>query len=382
MSSFKPQPQPRRELGRYRLLSPSAGVRVSPICLGTMSLGQQWVQELAGGTQIHHSPRTQFLDKYWENGGNFIDTANNYQNGESESTIGAWMATRGIRDQMVIATKYTTGYLPHRQDITLKVNYQGNHRKSLVIAVQDSLARLQTTYIDILYVHWWDYSTSIPEVMQALDSLVKANRVLYLGISDTPAWIVVKANEYARAHGMAQFVIYQGLWNIGTRDLEREIVPMCRAEGMGIVPWGVLGQGKYKTEAEIAERTTVRYGIPQTEEEKKVSAALKEIAEEVGDGATLASVAVAWALAKSPYVFPIVGGKNPAQLEEAIQGAEIVLTPEQMRTLENSAPFSPGFPYMYFGSDPALSDGRPNFMVNAAGWVKYVKAGGPITPGP
>ncbi|KAI0630788.1 norsolorinic acid reductase [Trametes polyzona] len=377
MSSFTPQPPPPTELGRYRLLSPSAGVRVSPICLGAMSIGQSWSDGMAGGTTREEA--FEFFDKYWESGGNFIDTANNYQNGESETLLGEWVAARGIRDQLVIATKYTVGYQHHRKDIKVKVNYQGNHRKSLFLSVQDSLAKLQTNYIDLLYVHWWDYSTSIPELMQGLDALVKANKVLYLGISDTPAWIVVKANEYARAHGMAQFVVYQGLWCIGTRDMEREIVPMCRAEGMGIIPWGVLGQGKYKTEAEMKARTAVRYGMPQTEEEKKISAALEKVANEVGNGATLASVAVAWALAKAPYIFPVIGGRKPAQLDD---GLEISLSPEQMQALEASAAYVAGFPYMFFGADPAHGDGHPNYMVNAAGWVKYVKASPPITPGP
>ncbi|KAI0332729.1 norsolorinic acid reductase [Cubamyces sp. BRFM 1775] len=379
--AFAPQPQPANELGRYRLLSPSAGVRVSPICLGTMSLGQAWAGGMAEA-QLQTTGRT-FLDKFFDNGGNFVDTSNNYQNGESETYLGAWMAARKNRDQIVVATKYSMGYQSHRQDIKLKVNYQGNHKKSLVLSVEDSLAKLQTTYIDILYVHWWDYSTSIPEVMQALDALVKSNKVLYLGISDTPAWIVVKANEYARAHGMAQFVVYQGLWCIGTRDLEREIVPMCRAEGMGIVPWGVLGQGKYKSEAEMKARTApVRYGMPQTEDEKRVSAALEKVAGEVGDGASLASIAVAWALAKAPYVFPVVGGSNPKYLDDVIKGLAIALTPEQIQTLEASAPFAPGFPYSSFGFDPAQGDGTPHYMVSSAGWVKYVKAPAPIAPGP
>ncbi|CDO76297.1 hypothetical protein BN946_scf184917.g13 [Trametes cinnabarina] len=232
-----------------------------------MSLGQAWSAEMAGtATQ---DEVFKYLDKYWESGGNFLDTSNNYQNGE----------------------------------------------------VEDSLKKLNTSYVDLLYVHWWDYSTSIPELMQGLDSLVKANKVLYLGISDTPAWIVVKANEYARAHGMAQFVVYQGMWNVGARDIEREIVPMCRAEGMGIAPWGVLGQGKFKSEEEIKARSHLRYGLPQTEEEKKLSAVLNKIAADVGGGATIASIAVAWTLAKCPYVFPVIGGKSEKQLDEAIKAS-------------------------------------------------------------
>ncbi|KAH9849839.1 norsolorinic acid reductase [Lenzites betulinus] len=370
MSSFTPQPQPSTELGRYRLLSPSAGVRVSPIGIGTMSLGQSWGAEMAGATTQEEAFK--FLDTYYEGGGNFIDTANVYHDGQSERIIGAWAAARGNRDQLVIATKYTMCHQHHREDIKIKVNYQGNHRKSLHLSVKDSLANLQTDYIDVLYVHWWDYTTSIPEVMQALDALVKSNKVLYLGISDSPAWLVVKANEYARAHGMAQFAVYQGLWSIGKRDMEQEIVPMCRAEGMGIVPWGVVGEGKYKTEAEMKERSAVRWGAPQTEEQKKISAALEKIANEVGGGATLASVAIAWALAKAPYVFPIIGGRNPKYIADAIK----------MQELEATVPFVPNFPCNFFGFDPAHGDGNPHFTVVAAGWVKYVKGPTPIAPEP
>ncbi|KAI0741966.1 norsolorinic acid reductase [Daedaleopsis nitida] len=365
------------ELNRYRLLSPSAGVRVSPLCLGAMSLGQAWEQAMAGYTCSIH----QFLDAYWEKGGNFIDTANNYQEGQSEKIVGAWMKERKNRDQIVLATKYTLGYRNYDPELKLKVNYQGNHRKSLHLSVNDSLKKLQTDYIDLLYLHIWDYSASIPEIMQALDALVKQNKVLYLGISDTPAWLVVKANEYARAHGMAQFVVYQGLWSLTARDLEREILPMCRAEGMAVAPWGVLGQGKYKTEAEVKARGAFRYGQPQTESEKGVSSALEAVATELGGGATLGAVAVAWVMHKAPYVFPIVGGRNVQQLEEVIKGLDIVLNPEHIKLLEEAAPFTLGFPYSLFGTDPAVGDAKPSWFMNAVGTVKWVKASQPITPG-
>ncbi|TBU29642.1 norsolorinic acid reductase [Dichomitus squalens] len=377
--SFAPPPQPTTELGRYRLLSPSAGVRVSPICLGTMSIGKAWTESMAGAVSEEEAHK--YLDKFFENGGNFIDTANNYQDGESERFIGSWMAKRRNRDQLVIATKFSIGHRNMDANVQIRVNYQGNHRKSLVLSVQDSLDKLQTSYVDILYLHFWDYSASIPEIMQALDSLVKTNKVLYIGVSDTPAWLVVKANDYAREHGMAQFVVYQGAWSLANRDIEREIVPMCRAEGMAIAPWGVLGQGKFKTEAEIKNRNAVRYGMPQTEEEKKVSAALEKIAAEVGSGATLGAIAVAWLMAKSPYIFPVIGGRSTQQLDEVIKGLEIVLTSEQVKELEAAVPFALGFPYNYFGTDPAHGDGKPHYFVTAAGHTKYVRSSVALSPG-
>ena len=150
------------------------------------------------------------------------------------------MADNNNRDEMVIATKFTTGYMtgePNR----IQANFSGNGTKSMKMSLEASLKKLQTSYVDILYLHWWDSSTKIEEVMHSLNDLVVAGKVLYLGVSDTPAWIVSKANQYARDHGLRPFVLYQGLWNAGIRDFEREIIPMAREEGMGLAPWGPVG---------------------------------------------------------------------------------------------------------------------------------------------
>lgn len=158
------------------------------------------------------------------------------------------MASRGVRDQMVIATKYTTGFRSYTGKKEIQTNFGGNSFKSMHVSVNASLKKLQTDYIDILYLHWWDFTTSVQEVMQGLNRLVTAGKVLYLGVSDTPAWIVSKANEYARNHGLHQFVVYQGQWAASKRDFERDIIPMVQAEGMALAPWGALGGGNYKTE--------------------------------------------------------------------------------------------------------------------------------------
>jgi aryl-alcohol dehydrogenase-like predicted oxidoreductase len=156
--------------------------------------------------------------------GNFIDTANNYQDEQSEKWIGEWMAARKNRDQLVIATKYTTEHRAWELGKGPKtVNYNGNSKKSLRLSVAGSLKKLDTDYIDLLYVHWWDWSSSIEEVMDSLHILVEQGKVLYLGISDTPAWIVSAANVYARSHGKTQFSVYQGRWNVMQRDFERDI---------------------------------------------------------------------------------------------------------------------------------------------------------------
>jgi aryl-alcohol dehydrogenase-like predicted oxidoreductase len=169
------------------------------------------------------------------------------------------MAQHKIRDRLVIATKYTSDFgmydfaHPGVQK-GQKANHGGNSRYSLHMSVRESLRRLQTDWIDILYVHWWDYTTSIEEVVDSLHVLVQQGKVLYLGVCNTPAWIVSAANTYAKAHGKTQFSVYSGKWSLLARDLERDIVPMARAFGMAIVPWGVLGSGKFQTSEDVEER--------------------------------------------------------------------------------------------------------------------------------
>jgi aryl-alcohol dehydrogenase-like predicted oxidoreductase len=156
------------------------------------------------------------------------------------------MKERGNRDEMVIATKFTSNYVGHKKGKGLgSVNSSGNHKRSLHVSLRDSLKKLDTEWVDILYLHWWDWTTSVEEVMDSLDAVVKQGKVLYLGISDTPAYIVSAANTYARATGKTQFSIYQGRWNVILRDLEREIIPMCRHFGMAIAPWDSIGGGKW-----------------------------------------------------------------------------------------------------------------------------------------
>ncbi|KAL4248165.1 Aryl-alcohol dehydrogenase [NADP(+)] [Abortiporus biennis] len=191
-------PFPATKLGVHRQLAPFAGVHVSPIQLGAMSIGDKWAALGVGAMDKESSFK--LLDAFYDAGGNFIDTANNYQDESSKEFIGEWMETRGNRDQLAIATKYSSNFKRDAKDIKQKTQYTGNNIKALHISVEASLKKLRTDYIDILYVHWWDYATSIEEVMNALHNLVVSGKVLYLGISDTPAWIVTYANCYAREH--------------------------------------------------------------------------------------------------------------------------------------------------------------------------------------
>ncbi|KAA8903436.1 aryl-alcohol dehydrogenase-like protein [Sphaerosporella brunnea] len=343
---FGPAPKPASPLGYHRILSPTAGVRVSPLCLGAMNFGDAW-KEFMGACDKKSA--FEILDYFFEHGGNFIDTANVYQGEESEEWLGEWMGSRKNRDQLVIATKFTSGYPSGKNGEKVLSNFQGNHAKSLHVSLEASLRKLQTSYVDVLYVHWWDFTTSIPELMQALNRSVAAGKVLYLGISDTPAWIVSKANEYARSHGLAQFSVYQGQWNASARDFERDILPMCEAEGMAIAPWGVLGAGHFKSQAQREKGSKDgRNLFPVTETIVKVSQKLEEIAEK--KSTLITSVALAYIMHKYPYVYPIVGGRTVEHLKGNIEALSLELTDEEIDAIEAAVPFDVGFPMnMMFG---------------------------------
>ena len=261
-------------------------------------------------------------------------------------------------------------------------NHCGNHRRSLQMSVRDSLKKLQTDFIDILYLHWWDHTTSIEEVMDSLHILVEQGKVLYLGISDTPAWVVSAANYYAKAHGKTPFSIYQGRWNIMLRDFEREIIPMARHFGMALAPWDVLGGGRFQTKAAMEERKKNNEGIraimggpEQTEEEVKMSAALEEVANE--HNVSLTAVALAYVMSKTTNVFPLVGGRKVEHLHDNIKALSIKLSDAQIKKLEDVKPLDVGFPNNFIGENPAIS-GQPNFLLGASASIAWQKLAKPI----
>ncbi|KAL4873579.1 hypothetical protein BDV12DRAFT_208517 [Aspergillus spectabilis] len=340
MSFWTFAPEPKSPLGHHRILAPTAGVKVSPLCLGGMNFGEGWEHFMG---KCKKEEAFALMDAFYDLGGNFIDTANNYQEGDSERWIGEWMESRSNRNQMVIATKYTTGFRdPHINTERIQSNFVGNSVKSLRVSVEYSLRHLRTDYIDLLYVHWWDFTTGVEEVMHGLNSLVTAGKVLYLGVSDTPAWIVVKANDYARANGLRPFSVYQGLWNPLRRDMESEIVPMCRDQGMGIAPWGPLAQGKLKTGEARELSGGGRSDQDMTEDEIRVSDALDEVAK--SKNTTLPAVALAYLLHKTPYVFPIIGQRKIDHLKANVEALSLELSKEDMDKIDTAVPFGPLFP--------------------------------------
>ena len=323
------------------------------------------------------------LDAYYDAGGNFIDTANNYQDEQSEKWIGEWMKERGNRDLIVLATKFTTPYRSYEMGKGKTVNYSGNHKRSMYMSVRDSLKKLQTEWIDILYLHWWDHTTSIEEIMDSLHILVEQGKVLYLGISDSPAWVVSAANTYARAHGKTPFSIYQGRWNVLNRDMEREIIPMARHFGMALAPWDVLGGGKFQSKKALEERKKNNEGLRsmmgggQSDDEAKMSEALCKVAAEHGLESPT-TIALAYVLNKHPHVFPIVGGRKVEHLQDNMKALSIRLTDKQIEYLESVKPLDVGFPNNFIGEDPRETGKSAPILAGSAplAWVRNPRAAG------
>ncbi|KAJ7601959.1 aryl-alcohol dehydrogenase [Mycena polygramma] len=369
--------QTKTKLGRYRQLAPRAAVHVSPLALGTMILGNKW--EARGMPAMEKDACFKLLDAYFDAGGNHIDTANAYQSGDSERCIGEWAEARKCRDQLVIATKYTFPWtlgdasVSHIQQNEL---YLGNNAKSMKLSLEASLVKLRTTYIDIFYVHAWDLHTSVEELMDSLHQLVVSGKVLYLGVSDSPAWFVSKANEYAKAHGRTPFSVFQAPYSVLQRDIEREIMPMCRHEGIALTFWGILASGRIRTDAEEERRKATKekgraphtagaHGADawlRTDDEKKMCAALEVVAEQVG-AKSIAAVAIAYTMAKAPFAHPVVGGRTPEQLLSNIEALSVILTPSHLAYIDAVLPFDKGFPNNWMGeygaNSPMLSRMSP-----------------------
>ncbi|KAJ7646211.1 aryl-alcohol dehydrogenase [Mycena rosella] len=328
MSFLLPAPPPATKLGRYRQLAPRAAIHVSPLALGAMSIGDQWAKFGMGAMDKESSFK--LLDAYFDAGGNHIDTANQLD-GSSEEFIGEW-----------VEALYEPLQKPQRQQVKQKNLYMGNNTKSLKLSIEESLRRLKTTYIDILYVHYWDLHTSVEEIMDSLHNLVIAGKVLYLGISDSPAWFVVKANEYAKANGKTPFVVYQAAYSVTQRDIEREILPMCRHEGIALTLWNVLASGRIRTDAEEEQRRS-------TGENGRTFWNLGSVVAKQVGAKHITAVAIAYTMHKAPFVYPIVGGRKVEHLMANIEALDITLTAEQIAYIEGILPFDKGFPSSLLG---------------------------------
>jgi len=317
---------------RYHLLGRS-GLRVSEFGLGTMTFGTDW----GWGADVGESRR--IFERYVEAGGNFVDTASNYTDGSSERFVGELVRDR--RERFVIATKYTLSLDPDDP------NAGGNHRKSLVRALEQSLRRLGTDYVDLLYVHMRDETTPIDEAVRALDDQVRLGKVLHVGISDSPAWVVAQANTLADLRGWSPFVALQIPYSAAGRDPERELVPMARALGLAVVAWGVLEAG-ILTGKPTEERRWPE--DPVSETSARVLGALDSIARE--RGCTRAQVAIAWMRQRPapPVVIPLVAARREAQIVENLAAASLELEAHELDSVDAAGAPRLGFPRSFLES--------------------------------
>lgn len=326
---------------RYKLLGRS-GLRVSELCLGTMTFGADW------GWGADKATSQAMFDLFASRGGNFIDTANLYTNGTSETYVGEFI--KADRDEFVVATKYTLTPAPNQGREEKRPNHVGNHRKNMMQAVEHSLRRLDTDYIDLLYVHAWDFTTPVEEVMRGMDDLVRQGKVLYVAASDTPAWVLSEANIRAELMGWSRFLGIQAPYSLLRRDLERDILPMSRSHEMAVLPWGILQAGVLtgKFLSEVKDPTRVNPETLQLSEAKiDVVREVVKIAEEVGR--TPSQVAINWVRQAEhrAQMIPILGARSAAQLQDNLDALMWELSTEQFDRLDtvSGKVFEIGFPH-------------------------------------
>lgn len=324
----------------YKLFGQS-GLRVSELCLGTMGFGTEW----KWGADKELSQK--IFDAYANAGGNFLDTANRYTEGTSEKFVGDFIAKD--RDHFVVATKYTL------RDRSGDLNFAGNHRKNLMRSVKESLWRLNTDYIDVLWVHMWDTLTPTEEIMKGLEDLITRGMVHYIGISDTPAWVVSQANTMAQLRGWNQFIGLQIEYSLIQRTVEAELLPMAKAYGMTVTPWAPLAggalTGKYlKGDKGRLPDTSIRLGERATNITKKVV----EIADRLG--VTASQVAINWTRQqKGQSVIPIVGATKESQMQDVLGCLKFELPADAISELNEVSKIELPFPQKFL-TEPGVQD--------------------------
>jgi aryl-alcohol dehydrogenase-like predicted oxidoreductase len=327
---------------KYKLLG-NSGLRVSEAALGAMTFGDDW------GWGAAKDESRKVYDAFREAGGNFIDTANFYTNGTSESFLGEFM--QGHRQSVVMATKYTNA-APGTDP-----NAAGNQRKNMMQAVEASLKRLRTDYIDLYWVHIWDQITPVEEVMRGLDDLVRAGKVLYVGISDAPAWWIAQANTLAHLRGWSPFIGLQIEYNLIERTVERELIPMAKALNIGVTAWSPLSRGvltgKYhgqgSSEPGRMSSDMMKEYMPEQQRSDRVVAAVKTVSDEIGR--SMAQVALAWLRYRPVPVIPIIGARKLSQLQDNLASFDLTLSADQLKTLDEASRIELGFPHDLYAKE-------------------------------
>ncbi|MET8472287.1 aldo/keto reductase [Streptomyces sp. NPDC006422] len=325
-------------LDTYRLLGRS-GLRVSPLALGTATFGTEW------GWGAERAEARKLFDLYVERGGNFLDTADTYTDGSSERLLGEFARTD--RDRLVLATKYSTLRRPGDP------NSGGAHRKNLFVSVEESLRRLGTDRIDVLYLHVWDDTTPVDEILRGLDDLVRQGKVLYVAICNTPAWRVARMQTVAELRGWSPLVALQIEYSLVQRDGERDLIPMARELGLGVVPYSPLGggvlTGKYVRDdlaptAADGSRKSFNLAVGALDERRlAVADAVREVAADLGR--TPAQIALAWTLHAPGVTAPVIGARTPEQLEDNLGGLDVDLGADHLARLDEASAVALGYPH-------------------------------------
>jgi aryl-alcohol dehydrogenase-like predicted oxidoreductase len=348
-------------LDTYRLLGRS-GLRVSPLALGTATFGTEW------GWGAEKAEARKLFDTYVERGGNFVDTAATYTDGSSERLLGEF--ARDHRESLVLATKYTTLRRPGDP------NSGGPHRKSLFASVEASLRQLNTDYLDLLYLHVWDFTTPVEEILRGLDDLVRDGKVLYVAMSNVPAWEVSRMQAIADLRGWSPLIALQVEYNLVNRAAERDLIPMARAMGLGVTPYsplaGGLLTGKYRradlTAADAGPGESTRKSFNAglglvTERSLAVADVVTEVAAELGR--TPAQVGLAWTLQNPGVTAPIIGARTPAQLEDNLGALEVAFTASHLARLEEVSAIELGYPHDVLASDHLRTVTRGDLRIEA-----------------
>lgn len=324
----------------YRLFGKS-GLRVSELCLGTMTFGTEW------GWGADKGESKKIFDTYAEAGGNFLDTANRYTEGTSERFLGEFIKSE--RHHFVLATKFTL------RDQPGDPNFAGNHRKNMMRSVEESLRRLDTEFIDLLWVHAWDGVTPVDEVLRGLDDLVRSGKVHYIGISDTPAWVISQANTIAELRGWTAFAGLQIEYSLLQRTPERELLPMAKHFGLAVTPWGALGggalTGKYlKGESGRVVEASKR----RSDRANEIAAIVVETAKKMG--VQPGQLAINWCRQCDPGLvsIPIIGARSAAQLQDLLGCLDFQIPTDVLETLDAASAVEMGFPHEMLSSENIL----------------------------
>jgi aryl-alcohol dehydrogenase-like predicted oxidoreductase len=321
------------------------GLRVSPLCMGAMTFGTEW------GWGAEENVSRDMFNSFIDAGGNFVDTADAYTNGHSEELVGKFIAERRLRDFAVLATKFSFGSIPGNP------NTGGNGRKNIYRALEGSLQRLNTDYIDLYYLHVWDVLTPVEEVVSTLTDLVREGKIRYYGFSDTPAWYVARAQTIAGYEGKERIATLQLEYSLVERDIEREHVPVSQELGIGICSWGPLASGflsgKYRREGQSGKgdgrltAPTFAFASRFHERNWQVLDALLDVAKKLGKPP--AQVALNWVATQPGITSTILGATKSAQLADNLAAMEFTIAQELRKKLDQACSCAPGHPYLFFG---------------------------------